>query len=45
MRLLKKKILDVVIPKGATVEQVEMIQKAVQYGADKGVNVQINVVK
>jgi hypothetical protein len=37
--------LDVGIPKGATKSQVEQIQEAIKYGKDKGIKVEINVVK
>ncbi len=42
---IKEKILDVAIPKGATTQQVEMIQKAVQYGESKGITVKVNTVQ
>jgi hypothetical protein len=38
-------VLNVGIPKGATEAQVEQIQKAVKYGEDLGIKVEINVVK
>ncbi len=42
---IKEKILNVGIPKGATKSQVEQIQQAIKYGKDKGIKVEINVVK
>lgn len=43
--IIEKKVLDIAVPKGATKEQVEMIQKAVSYGKSKNIEVKINVVK
>ncbi len=42
---IKEKVLDVAIPKGATAKQIEMIQKAIDYGASKGIKVKVNTVK
>jgi hypothetical protein len=42
---IKKKVLDVGMPSGASKSQVDQIQKAIEYGKDKGIEVQINVVK
>lgn len=42
---VKEKVLDVAIPKGATKSQVEEIQKAIQYGKDKGIKVETTVIK
>ncbi len=42
---IKKKVLDVGIPKGATKSQVEQMQEAIKYGKGKGIEVEINVVK
>lgn len=41
---IKEKVLDVAIPKGASTQQVEMIQKAVEYGSKKGITVKVNTV-
>lgn len=42
---IEQKVLDIGIPNGATSGQVEMLQKAIKYGAEKNVRVEINVVK
>jgi len=42
---IKEKVLNVGVPKGATQSQVEQIQKAIEYGKNLNIKVEINVVK
>ncbi len=42
---IKKRVLEVGIPKGATKAQLEQITKAVQYGKDAGIQVNVRVVR
>lgn len=39
-----QRILELVIPSGATPEQLEALQKSIEYGAQKGVEVIIHVI-
>ena len=40
-----QKILELAIPAGATPEQMEAIQKASQYAAEKGVDLIIRIIE
>ena len=42
---ITKRALDVAIPKGASPSQVKALQEATQYGKQKGVQVNIHVIK
>jgi hypothetical protein len=42
---IKKKVLDVGIPRGATTEQVKQMQQAVSYAKNKGIDLKLIVVK
>lgn len=42
---IKKKVLEVGIPRGATTEQVEQISKAIEYAASKGIEMNVRIVK
>lgn len=42
---IKSKILEIGIPKGATRSQIKEINKAVKYGADNGVKVNVRTVQ
>lgn len=42
---ITKRALDVAIPQGASKSQVEAIQKAIEYGKNNGVQVNIHVIQ